>query len=134
MDHPGPPELSHRGPCRAKSRVCHNTQSHLAPPAQGAAVVWLQQQYVSGEGPPSDGKSRAGKASCSTQNGFPLRILFLELLNGEAQRRDLREDTQEPALTINPGNNKTFKECNPQEAYTASCIVVKELKHIHATL
>ena len=41
---------------------------------------------------------------------------------------------QTSLLTIYPGNSKTFKECNPQKAYTASCIVVKELKHIHATL
>lgn len=37
-------------------------------------------------------------------------------------------------LTINPGYSNAFKECNPQKAYTTSCIVVKELKHIHATL
>lgn len=65
---------------------------------------------------------------------IPLRILFLKLLNSKAQRRDMREDMQKPVLTIYPGNNETFKECNPQEAYTTSCIVVKELKHIHATL
>lgn len=35
---------------------------------------------------------------------------------------------------INPGYSNTFKECNPQKAYTTSCIVVKELKNIHATL
>lgn len=46
----------------------------------------------------------------------------------------LKKDMQTCILTIYPGNNKTFKECNPQKAYTTSCIVVKELKHIHATL
>lgn len=37
-------------------------------------------------------------------------------------------------LTINPGYCNAFKECNPQKAHTTGCIVVKELKHIHATL
>lgn len=37
-------------------------------------------------------------------------------------------------LTINPGYSNAFKECNPQKAHTTGCIVVKELKHIHATL
>lgn len=38
------------------------------------------------------------------------------------------------ALTINPGYSNAFKECNPQKAHTTGCIIVKELKHIHATL
>ena len=37
-------------------------------------------------------------------------------------------------LTINPGYSNAFKECNPQKAHTTGCIVIKELKHIHATL
>lgn len=37
-------------------------------------------------------------------------------------------------LTINPGYSNAFKECNPQKAHTTGCIVVKELKHVHATL
>lgn len=44
-------------------------------------------------------------------------------------------DTTVPLpLTINPGYSNAFKECNPQKAHTTGCIVVKELKHIHATL
>lgn len=44
-------------------------------------------------------------------------------------------DTTVPSpLTINPGYSNAFKECNPQKAHTTGCIVVKELKHIHATL
>lgn len=38
------------------------------------------------------------------------------------------------ALTINPGYSNAFKECNPQKAHTTGCIIVKELKHVHATL
>lgn len=37
-------------------------------------------------------------------------------------------------LTINPGYGNAFKECNPQKAHTTGCIVVKELKNIHAPL
>lgn len=60
----------------------------------------------------------------------PFRTHFLKLLTKDPTQ----QGQVESALTIDPGNNKTFKECNPQKAYTASCIVVKELKHIHATL
>lgn len=37
-------------------------------------------------------------------------------------------------LTINPGNSYTFKECHPQKAHTAGCIVIKQLENVHATL
>lgn len=37
-------------------------------------------------------------------------------------------------LTINPGNSYTFKECHPQKAHTASCIVIEQLENVHATL
>lgn len=37
-------------------------------------------------------------------------------------------------LTVNPGNSYTFKECHPQKAHTAGCIVIKQLENVHATL
>lgn len=50
------------------------------------------------------------------------------------KRHTLQDRIESFPLTINPGYSNTFKECNPQKAHTTGCIVVKELKHIHATL
>lgn len=76
-------------------------------------------------------------ASCLT---FPVLLPWGVCVGRGAQKKNghthyRTHDTTVPSpLTINPGYSDAFKECNPQKAHTTGCIVVKELKHIHATL
>ena len=86
------------------------------------------------KGEPGEEGSRQGTAFVFD----PKRNSHENSVSGASKERSpkgrLEKSRQTFLLTIYPGNSKTFKERHPQKADTASCVVVKELKHVHATL
>lgn len=65
------------------------------------------------------------KGTCERQTShFGLRVLAWKSALGSEQK----------PLTINPGHAEGLKDGDEEKAHATGCIVVEELKHVHAAL